>query len=89
MALTAKRRAAIPRTAFVYPPGSRVGGRNGKYPIDTPKRARAALAYSAKSSTAGSYTTVAKAVRARHGNRIASVGTARGTTSRAGYRKGK
>jgi len=63
MALKAAQRKAIPRSKFVYPPGSRVGGKRGKYPITSPRRARAALAYSARSNTAGSYATVAKKVR--------------------------
>jgi hypothetical protein len=75
------------RAAFVYPPGSRVGGKRGKYPINTQKRARAALSYSARSDTSGSYRTVAKAVRRKYGNKVASVGTKRGTVSRAGYRR--
>jgi hypothetical protein len=75
------------RGAYVYPPGSRVGGKSGKYPINTLKRARAALSYSARSDTAGSYRTVAKAVRGKYGNKVASVGRARGTVSHAGYRK--
>jgi hypothetical protein len=78
---------ASKRAAFVYPPGSRVGGKRGKYPINTLGRARSALSYSARSDTAGSYRTVANAVRAKYGNRVASVGRARGTVSRAGYRK--
>ena len=60
--MKAARRAKIPARKFVYPPGSRVGGKAGKYPIDTPKRARAALSYSARRDTAGSYRTVAAAV---------------------------
>ena len=66
MALSAARRKKISRSAFVYPPGSKTGGKSGKYPIDTPARARAALSYSAKKSTAGSYSTVAAKVRKRY-----------------------
>jgi hypothetical protein len=88
MAITAKRRADLPRGSYVYGPKSRVGGKGRKaYPIDTPKRARNALARAAQKNTAGSYSTVAKAVRAKYGNRIASVGPTRGTTSRPGYAK--
>lgn len=81
-ALNARRRAALPRSAFAYP-------KQRRYPIDTPGRARNALARAASSSNRGSYRTVAKAVRARYGNRVASVGRARGTTSGAGYRRGR
>ena len=79
--MKAARRRALPSSAFAYP-------KTRAYPIDTPGRARAALARAAQKKTAGSYPTVAKAVRARYGNRIASVGTARGTVTRPGYRKG-
>jgi hypothetical protein len=82
MAISAKGRRALPRSAFVYP-------KQRKYPINTLKRAKAALSYSARKDTSGSYSTVARAVRKRYGNKIASVGRARGTTSRAGYRKGR
>lgn len=81
-ALRAARRRQLPSSAFAYP-SSR------SYPIDTPARARNALARAAQSGTAGSYAHVARAVRKRYGNRIASVGRARGTVTRAGYRKGR
>jgi hypothetical protein len=80
MALTARRRRALPRSAFAYP-------KTRRYPINTPSRARNALARAAQSGTKGSYTHVAKAVRRKYGNRIASVGPKRGTTSRPGYRR--
>jgi len=83
--MKAAQRARIPARKFVYPPGSRVGGKRGKYPIDTPKRARAALSFAGRRDTVGTYRTVAKAVRSRYGNKIASVGTKRGTVHRAGY----
>ena len=87
MAISAAQRARLPRGAYVYGPSSRVGGKGRKaYPIDTPKRARNALARAAQSGTSGSYRTVARAVRARYGNRIASVGTRRGTITGPGYR---
>jgi hypothetical protein len=66
MALKAAARKRIPRSSFVYPPGTKVGGKTGKYPINTAKRARAALSYSARSSTAGSYSTVKRAVAKRY-----------------------
>lgn len=64
--MKAATRKRIAPSKFVYKPGSRTGGKRGKYPIDTPKRARAALAYAARKDTAGSYATVARAVRKRH-----------------------
>lgn len=60
------KRKALPKSAFVYPPGTRVGGKHGKYPIDTKKRARAALSYSARNDTAGSYSTVKHKVGKRY-----------------------
>lgn len=56
--MKAARRRALPSSAFVYP-------RTRKYPIDTPKRARAALSLSAKSSTSGAYRTVERKVNRR------------------------
>jgi hypothetical protein len=76
----AAKRKALPKGAFAYPA-------TRAYPIDTPKRARAALSLAGKSGTSGSYTHVAKAVRARYGDVVASVGRSRGTVSGAGYRK--
>lgn len=64
--MKAAKRKSLRKTDFVYPPGSKVGGSEGKYPIDTKKRARAALRYSARSDTAGSYRTVAKRVSKRY-----------------------
>jgi hypothetical protein len=77
----AARRKALPRSAFAYPS-------TRSYPIDTPKRARNALARAAQSKTKGSYQHVARAVRRRYGNKVATVGPARGTVTRPGYRKG-
>ena len=79
-ASTAKGVKRLPRSAFAYP-------RTREYPINTPKRARAALAYAARKTTSGSYAHVARAVRRRYGNKIASVGKKRGTVSRPGYRR--
>ena len=63
MAITAKRRASLPRGSYVYGPKSSVGGKGRKaYPIDTRARAHAALRFSARSSTGGSYATVERAV---------------------------
>jgi hypothetical protein len=90
VAISGRKRKALPRGAYVYGPRSPVGGKGRKaYPIDTPKRARAALSRSAQKNTGGSYSTVAKAVRRKYGNSIASVGKKRGTVSKAGYRKRK
>jgi hypothetical protein len=63
MAISARARRALPRSSFAYP-------RLRKYPIDTVKRARNALARAAQANTYGSYAHVARAVRARYGNRI-------------------
>jgi 2-hydroxychromene-2-carboxylate isomerase len=71
----------LPASAFAYP-------KQRKYPINTLKRARAALAYAARGGTFGSYEHVARRVRAKYGNKVASVGRAKGTLSRPG-RKGK
>ena len=80
MAISARRRKALPKSAFAYPS-------QRKYPIDTPARARNALARAAQSQTSGSYAHVARAVRKRYGNTVASVGPKRGTVTRPGYRK--
>ena len=80
MALSARARAKLPASSFAYP-------RTRSYPIDTPKRARAALSRAAQSKTKGSYSHVAKMVWAKYGNRIASVGRARGTVTRPGYKR--
>jgi hypothetical protein len=80
MALKAARRRKLPSSAFAYP-------KQRKYPIDTKARARNALARAAQKNTSGSYSHVARAVRRRYGNSIASVGRKRGTTSRPGYRR--
>jgi hypothetical protein len=77
---TAKGVKRLPRSAFAYP-------KTKQYPINTPKRARAALSRAAQRGTSGNYQTVARAVRKRYGNRIPSVGPAKGTVTRAGYRK--
>lgn len=80
--MKAAQRKKLDRRQFALP-GKRL------YPIDTLARARNALARSAQKGTASSYPVVARAVRKRWGNRIASVGTARGTTARPGYRRRK
>ena len=51
----------------MYGPKSSVGGKGRKaYPIDTPKRARAALSRAAQSKTGGSYAKVERAVNRRY-----------------------
>ena len=79
--MKASRRNALPKTAFAYPS-------RRAYPIDTPARARNALARASQDGTSGTYRHVAEAVRKRYGNQIASVGRKRGTVSGPGYRKG-
>jgi hypothetical protein len=69
----------LPSSAFAYPA-------KRAFPINTVGRARSALSRARMSSNSASYAHVAKAVRARYGNRVASVGKARGTTARPGYR---
>jgi hypothetical protein len=80
--LRASRRNKLPDSAFAYP-------RTRKYPIDTLRRARNALARAAQRGTSGSYSHVAKAVRRRYGNKVATVGRARGKVTGPGLRKGK
>jgi hypothetical protein len=59
------------------------------YPINTVGRARSALSRASSSGNRGTYQRVARAVRARWGDRVASVGRARGTVSSPGYRRGR
>jgi hypothetical protein len=94
MALTAKQRKALPASAFAYP-SSR------KYPVPTKAQAakagigekqrlamhRNALSRAGQSGTSGSYSTVARKVRARSGGKIATVSKAKGTVSAPGMRK--
>jgi hypothetical protein len=77
---SAKGVKRLPSSAFAYP-------RTREYPINTKKRARNALSRAAQRGTSGSYAHVARAVRKRYGNKVASVGKKRGTVSRPGYRK--
>lgn len=77
--MKAKRRKALPSSAFAIP-SKRL------YPINTKARARAALAYSARPSTRGSYSTVRKAVVKRYPSLKASAGAtrpARGSVKRS------
>ena len=78
--LNAARRRRLADSSFAYP-------RQRKYPIDTPGRARNALARAAQSNTAGTYRHVATAVRAKWGNTVVTVGPKRGTLSGPGLRR--
>jgi hypothetical protein len=82
MPLKAKQRKALPASAFAYPS-------TRSYPIDTKKRARNALARAAQKGTKGSYQHVAKAVRKKWGNQVATVGKAKGTVTGPGYKKSR
>lgn len=57
--MRARTRRALPRSAFVYP-------RQRKYPINTKKRARAALSYGARKDTFGNPATIRAAVYRRY-----------------------
>lgn len=63
-------RASLPRSAFAIP-SKRL------YPINTKRRARAALSYAARPTTRGSYTTVRRAVLKRYPSLKATAGTSR------------
>lgn len=96
MALTARQRSALPRSAFAIPS-------RRAYPMPTraqAKRAgigerqrlnlhRNALARASSSRNGGSYRRMATVARGRTGGKVASVGRARGTVSRPGYRRGR
>jgi hypothetical protein len=56
---SAKGTKRLKSSSFAYP-------KTRAYPINTRKRARAALAYSARKSTRGSYAQVAKAVKRKY-----------------------
>jgi len=77
--MKAAKRNKLKASSFAYP-------KTRTYPIDTKGRAKNALSRAAQSGTAGSYTHVAKAVRAKWGDAVASVGRKRGTVSAPGYR---
>lgn len=59
MALSARRRKALPKSAFVYPA-------QRKYPIDTKARARAAMSYGARKDTFGAASTIRAKVYKRY-----------------------
>jgi hypothetical protein len=64
---TAKGVKRLKSSQFAYP-------RTREYPINTAKRARAALAYSARKSTSGSYSTVLKRIRRSSNPAVRAVG---------------
>lgn len=94
MALTAKQRNALPRSAFVYHSGPRS---NWRYPVPTRSQARRAgiserqrlnihrnaLSRSAQRNTRGSHSTVRAHVARRHAGGVRSV------SHRGGRRRGR
>ena len=80
--MKAARRKKLKRNQFAIPS-------KRAYPIDTKKRARNALARSAQDNTSSNYQQVAKAVRRKYGDSIATVGKTKGTVTHPGYRKTK
>jgi len=78
--LRSAARKRLKAASFAYP-------KTRKYPIHDLKHARNALARAASSKNSGTYSHVARAVRRKYGNRVASVGPRRGTTARPGYRR--
>jgi hypothetical protein len=84
MAISARARSKLPASKVVYPKSSRVGGKGrNAYPIDTPKRARAALSRAAQRKTSGSYRTVERRVNRRY----PSIATRHHSPTRKGGRK--
>jgi hypothetical protein len=84
-ALKSRRRRKLPKSAFAIPS-------RRQYPIDTPARARAALAYSARPSTSGAYSTVRKAIAKRYGKSHPILTASRkrkGATTTASARRGR
>ena len=83
--LKSSRRRKLPKSSFAIPS-------RRAYPIDTPARARAALAYAARPSTRGSYSTVRKAVAKRYGKNHPILKASRkrkGPTTTASARRGR
>jgi hypothetical protein len=81
----ATRRSKLPNTAFAIPS-------RRAYPIDTPARARAALAYAARPTTQGAYSTVRKAIARRYGTNhpiLAASRKRKGPTTTASARRGR
>src|SRR5262252_1582141 len=92
MAISARRRASLPRGSYVYGPKSAVGGKGRKsYPIDTPARARNALSRAAQKKTGGSYAKVERAVVRRYpqiATRHSPAGSSTVSSRRGGGRGG-
>lgn len=77
----ATRRSKLPKSAFAIP-SKRL------YPIDTKARARAALSYSARPDTRGSYSTVRKAVVAKYPSLGAASRNRKGPTTTQSAKRG-
>ena len=80
--MKAKTRKKLPPKAFA-------DRKAKKFPIKTPKQARASLRAAGRKDTAGSYRKVAKKVRGRHGEKVPSVGPKKGSVTKPGFRKGR
>jgi hypothetical protein len=81
----ARKRSNLPRSAFALPS-------RRLYPIDTVKRARAALSYSARSNTRGSYATVRRAIAKRYGRNhpvLAASRKRKGATTTQSVKRGR
>jgi hypothetical protein len=66
-ASSAKGVARLPDSAFAYP-------RTREYPINTAKRARAALAFAGRSTTSGSRRHVLRRIKASKNSAVRAVG---------------
>lgn len=68
MALTAKQRQSMPRSQFALPGqgGGPKGAGAGSYPIDTPARARNALARGAQHASPAQQATIKRKVKAKY-----------------------
>lgn len=64
---TARGVKSLKSSQFAYP-------KTREYPINTAKRARAALAYSARKTTSGSYSHVLKRIRSSSNPAVRAVG---------------
>jgi hypothetical protein len=80
--MKAKTRRKLPPKAFA-------DRKAKKFPIGTPAQARASLRAAGRSDTAGSYRKVAKKVRAKHGEKVPSVGPKKGSVTKPGFRKAR
>jgi len=70
MAITAKKRQSLKSSQFALPgKGTGAGGKGpGSYPIDTPGRARNALARGAQNATPAEQATIRRKVAAKYPN---------------------